>query len=77
MQNHFTEFRVFTFPVNRNAMVVAEGPHALLHPRMTPCGAYTKPVENGCDIPIRQQCEWRSKTMQNMAFTSGHNKDIC
>ena len=55
MQNDFTAFRAFTFAVNRNAMVAAECSHALLRPRVALCGPYTKPIENGCDLVIRQQ----------------------
>ena len=47
MQNHLTAFRPFAFAVNRNAVVMAEGSHALLRPRKTFCGPYIKAVENG------------------------------
>jgi hypothetical protein len=55
MQNDFTAFHAFTFAVNRNSMVIAECSHAVLSPRVALCGPYTKPIENGCDLVIRQQ----------------------
>jgi hypothetical protein len=55
VQNHFTAFRTLSVAINRDGMVIAESSHALLRPRVTLCGPYTKPVENGCDVAVRQQ----------------------